>query len=262
MKIQKIFSIIFCFLAVSCFSWLSDFSQSRRKLNRGQCSESFRYFSYLKTLTSKQKSFALKAGRFCEDKSPKIALLFYERWLKEQGGSSHEARVTEKRLAWVSFYKINDYEKAVFYYDRLLNQNPFGKDWFENQYGMAESFFKLKKHSQGLLEVEKILNRNRVSLKNKQKALQLKGSLLMALGEYDKAIAFFKDQVERFPERSEVFHKYLAIIFETQGRYQLAIEELKKISSPAAEEKIRALTRRLAHRPKAFNEKIKVNETR
>ena len=252
MKIQKIFSIIFCFLTVSCFSWLSDFSQSRRKLNQGQCSESFKHFSYLKTLTNKQKSFALKAGRDCEDKNPKIAVLFYERWLKEQSAPSRTVRATEKKLAWLSFYKINDYEKAVFYYDRLLNQNPFGEDWFENQYGLAESFFKLKKHSQSLLEVEKILKRNHLPLKNKQKALQLKGSLLMALGEYDRAIIFFKNQAEQFPERAEIFLKYLAIIFETQGRYQLAIEELKKISNPAAEEKIRTLTRRLARRPKGF----------
>ena len=253
MKIQKIFSIIFCFLTVSCFSWISDFSQSRRKLNQGQCFESFKHFSYIKTLTNKQKSFALKAGRDCEDKNPKIAVLFYERWLKEQQSSpSREVRIAEKRVAWLSFYKVNDYEKAVFYYDRLLSQKPFGEDWFENQYGLSESFFKLKKYSQSLLEVEKILKQPPLPLKNKQKALQLKGSLLIALGEYDRAITFFKNQVEQFPESAEIFLKYLAIIFETQGQYQLAIEELKKISNPAAEEKIRALTRRLARRPKAF----------
>ena len=250
MKIQKIFSIVFCLSAASCFSWFSDFAKSKRSLRKEQCSESFKHFSYLKNLTTKQKLFALKAGQICAEKNIPIAVLFYEKWLKEFEGAKEKLREIEKKLAELSFYKMRDYEKAIFYYDRLLTQYPSGKDLFDLQYGLSESFFKLKKYSQGLLEVEKILKQSSLPPGNRQKALQLKGSLLMALGEYGKAIDFFKFQVERFPEKAKIFRRYLAVIFETQGRYQLAIEELKKISSPSAAEKIEALTRRLARRPK------------
>lgn len=250
MKIQKIFSLVFCLLATSCFSWFSDFAKSRRSLRKGQCSESFKHFSYLESLNAKQKLFALRAGRTCEEKKTPIAVLFYERWLKEFESATEKTREMEKKLAELSFYKLRDYEKAIFYYDRLLTQDSSGKDLFDLQYGLSESFFKLKKYSQSLLEVEKILKQKSLRPEDRQKALQLKGSLLMALEEYDKAIDFFKIQVERFPERAKTFHKYLALIFETQGRYQLAIEELKKISSPSSAEKIEALTRRLSRRPK------------
>ena len=250
MKIQKIFSIVFCLFTASCFSWFSDFSKSKRSLHRERCSKSFKHFSYLKSLTAKQKLFALKAGRICEEKSTSIAVLFYEKWIKEFESATEKTREVEKKLAELSFYKLRDYEKAIFYYDRLLTQYPSGKDSFDFQYGLSESFFKLEKYSQSLLEVEKLLKRSSLRPEDRQKALQLKGSLLMALEEYDKAIDFFRIQVERFPEKAKTFHKYLAIIFETQGRYQLAIEELKKISSPSSAEKIEALTRRLARRPK------------
>lgn len=252
MKIQKIFSVVLCFLAVSCFSWLSDFSQARRKLRRGQCPESFRYFSYLKNLTGKQKSFALKAGQLCEEKDPQTAVLFYERWLRESGAASGDLQAVEEKLAGLSFYKTEDYGKAVFYYDRLLRKSPDPKSRFKNRYGLAESFFRLKKYSQSLLEVEKILKQPKVSLKNRQKTLQLKGSLLMALEDYDKAIPFFKTQVEQFPESAGVFRKYLAIIFESQGRYFQAIEELRHLPGPASEKKIQDLSRRLSQRPKGF----------
>ena len=123
MKIQKIFSAVLCLLAVSCFSHLSDFVQARRKLRRGHCAESFRHFSYLKDLTEKQKSFVLEAGRFCEEKDSHIAVLFYERWLRESGAVSSDLQAVEKKLAWLSFYKTGNYEKAVFYYDRLLRKS-------------------------------------------------------------------------------------------------------------------------------------------
>ena len=261
MKIQKIFSVIFCLLAVSCFSRLSDFSQARWKLHKGQCAESFRHFSYLKNLTRKQKSFALKAGQFCEKREPQIAVLFYEIWLKESGVASGDLQAVEKKLAEVSFYKTGNYEKAVFYYDRLLRKGSSPENMFENQYGLAESFFKLKKYSQSLLEVEKILKQPALSLNNRQEALQLKGSLLMALEDYERAIPFFKKQVERFPEKAGVFRKYLAIIFETQGRYSLAIEELRQIPGPASEEKIQDMNRLLARQPKGFNKDALVDKT-
>ena len=252
MKIQKIFSGLLCLLTVSCFSWFSDFSQSKRKLSRGECSESFKYFSYLRNLNEKQRAFALKAGRVCEDKDLQAALLFYEKWLKETEAFSVEARAVKKTLAHLSFYKARNYEKAAFYYARLLSEGSSSEERFYNQYGLAEAFFKLKKYSQSLLEVEKILQQKNLVPKKEQKALQLKGSLLMALKDYKKATEFFTLQAERFPEKAGFFRKYLALIFETQGRYQLAIEELKKISDPSAEEKIKALTRQITRQPKGF----------
>ena len=132
-------------------------------------------------------------------KLPKPAFLFYERWLREQALSLKGARArrqerqtVEKALARLSFYSLKNYEKAVFYYDRLLREDDLSEeDRLKSRFNLAESFFQLKKPSQSLLETEKLLKQKGISPKVERKALDLKGSLLMAMREYEKSPGVF-----------------------------------------------------------------------
>ena len=47
----------------------------------------------------------------------------------------------------------------------------------------------------------------------------------------------------------EIFHRYLALIFETQGKYDQAAGELEKIPSLSARKKAESLKRRKAAPP-------------
>ena len=254
-----VFYLVLSLSLCSCFSRRADFSVAERALKEGRCAPSFKRFSRLTELKEKHRSFALRAGRFCSAKDPETAVLFYERWLREQallfkGAPSAQKKIqaVEKTLAGLFFYKLKNYEKAVFYYDRLLREKGLSEgDRLQSRFNLAESFFRLEKPSQSLLETEKILKQNNLSPKNRQKALDLKGSLLMALKDYEKAKVFFENQIKRFPERTAVFRQYLTLIFETQGKYDQAIEELEKSPSSAPRKKIESLKRQKAARPKA-----------
>ena len=237
----------------SCVSPFSDFSRSRRALKRNDCVKSAGYFFRIPSLNDRQSAFALKAGLFCEKRDPASAIVFYEKWIMEQKNSS-KARVikreVEKKLAHIAFYGLKNYEKAIHYYYRLLETATLAEDRFQNHYGMAKAFFKLKKYSQGLLEAEKILKDGDLSPGNRQAVLRLKGSLLMVLERYDEAVAFFRRMIQVFPKKNSIFREYLAFIFETQGKYELAVEQLKKIPHPSAKEKIQSLSRYMKNRPK------------
>ena len=252
MSVSILFGAIFLFL-VSCVSPFSDFSRSRRALKRNDCVKSAGHFSRIPDLNNRQSAFALKAGLFCEKKDPGSAIVFYEKWIMEKKNSPKTRameREIEKKSAHIAFYGLKNYEKAIHYYYRLLESATSAEDRFQNHYGMAKAFFKLKKYSQSLLEVEKILKINDLSPGNRQTVLQLKGSLLMALERHEEAVAFFRRMIQVFPKKNSIFREYLAFIFEAQGKYELAVEQLKKIPHPSAKEKIQSLSRYMKNRPK------------
>ena len=91
----------------------------------------------------------------------------------------------------------------------------------------------------------------RDTLKNREKAILLKSSLLIILKDYKTAVPFFREQIEKYPEKESFFRKYLALIFENQAKILSALKELERIkpSTPFLEKKIKDLRDRLDNQP-------------
>ena len=242
------FGVLLLFLS-GCFSRFGDFSKAERAFLKGDCRKAAQYFSRLSKFSLKQRKFALKAARNCEiAKDYFSALFFYEAFLSEVKGDE-DLKIT-KTVAEMLFYKIQNYEKALKYYENLRKQTKKTKEQFEAGYHISECFHHLQKYLQALSEVDKILSL-RVSHKDRQKAVLLKSSVLMHLKDYETAVPFFREQIKEYPEKEEFFRQYLAFIFESQAKILAAIKELEKIkpSRPFLEKKIEALYKRLQRQP-------------
>ena len=216
---------------------------------KGDCKQVAKHFSRLLKLNLKQQKFALQAAESCEKKKDyQSALFFYEALLPEI--KEEEALRVKKRIADILFYHIKNYEKALIYYDALLQEAKGIRDKFDLGYQMSECFYHLKKYSQALWEVNKIL-KFRATLKNRQKAVLLKSSLLILLKDYETAVPFFREQIGKYPKKEVFFRQYLALVFENQAKILLALRELEQIkpSTPFLEKKIQDLKERLNNQP-------------
>ena len=216
---------------------------------KGDCKKAAKHFSRLSKLNLKKQEFAFKAAQACEEKKAYFsALFFYETLLPEVKGK--EALKIKQIVAGIYFYKVKNYETALRYYEELLKGGKDPREKFEAGYHISESFYQLKKYSQALLEVNKILAL-RASIKNREKAVLLKSSVLLALKDYERAVPFFKEQMKKYPEKEGFFRQYLAVVFENQAEFLPAIRELEKIkpSNSFLERKIKELYERLESQP-------------
>ena len=246
---QALWCLFVCFFLTGCFSRFSWFSRAEKSLSKGDCPKAVKYFSRILKPNPRQKKFALKAAEACErKKSYPSALFFYEALLQETKGK--ETVRIKRKTADLLFYQIKNYEKALKYYDALLQDAEGIREKFDLGYQISKCFYHLGKHSQALLEVNKIL-RFRDTLKNREKAVLLKSSLLMVLKDYKTAVPFFREQIKKYPKKETFFREYLALVFENQARILLALKELEQIkpSTPFLEKKIRDLRERLDNQP-------------
>ena len=246
---QTLKVLLVCFLLTGCFSRFGAFSRAESFFLRGDCEKAAKHFSRLSKLNLKEQEFALKAAQTCEEKKNYFpAVYFYEVLFPEV--KEEKALKIKKIIAEIYFYKIKNHEGALKYYSAVLEQTEGTRDKFEAGYHISESFYRLKKSSQALLEINKILAL-RASLKNREKAILLKSSILMSLKDYEVAVPFFREQMEKYPEREAFFRQYLAVIFENQAKILSAIKELEKIkpSNSFLEKKIKELYKRLENQP-------------
>lgn len=249
LKIEALLCFFACVFLTGCLSGFSWFSKSEKSLLKGNCLQAAKYFSRILKPNPKQQKFALRAAESCESqKAYQPALIFYEALLPEIKG--REAFRVKKKIAEILFYQIKNYEKALKYYYALLQQVKGIREQFDLGYQISKCFYHLGKHSQALLEVNKIL-KFRDTLKNREKAVLLKSSLLVVLKDYKTAIPFFRKQIEKYPKRETFFREYLALVFENQAKILLALKELERIkpSTPFLEKKIRDLRERLDNQP-------------
>jgi len=156
----------------------------------------------------------------------------------------------EKKTAELAYYKWADFEKALKYYTRLLERPLEPGEHFLFQYQIARSFLKLKKNSQALIEAEKCFFKG-ISKLEKRKAILLKLEVLISLKDFSLAEKLIKSALKDLPEDQDFLRESLAIIYESENRLSLAVEELKQIQNPSSfiEIKIKRLEQRLKNQP-------------
>lgn len=156
----------------------------------------------------------------------------------------------EKKTAELAYYKWGDFEKALKYYTRLLERPLEPGERFLFQYQIARSFLKLEKNSQALIEAEKSFFKG-ISNQEKKKALLLKLEILISQKNFSPAEKLIKESLKDLPEDQDFLRESLAVIYESENRLSLAVEELKQIQKPSSfiEVKIKRLEERLENQP-------------
>ena len=223
--------------------------------NRSLCDQTQKKFLETINLSQKAQKKGQKALVGClKENKTKAAFFILEKLLTEEIKKPQKdlkkIQQFENQLAKLAFYELKNYEKAIKYYTKLLNKHLKTDKSFEIQFHISKSFFYLNKHSQALRELEKAFLKTS-DLQQKQKALVLKGRILIAQKNFKQALNFFEDQIKHFPKQETLFREYKALIYESQKDFLLAIQELEKIT-PKKEftiRKIKRLKERLSNQP-------------
>ncbi|MCY4321999.1 MAG: hypothetical protein OXC37_06340 [Bdellovibrionaceae bacterium] len=198
--------------------------------------------------------FLDKAKTCLKENKPKQAVIILEHLLqrdKIQEVNFEQQKELTKELANKSFYYLKNYRKALKYYTALLKMPLKPREKISIQHYKAKSFYYLKKHSQALKEIEKNLTKE-LSIEERKKALLLKAEIFIAQNQFDKAGHLFQNQIESFPDQEDFFRENLAVIYESQKKFSMAIEELEKIEKPSSFvlKKIKRLKARKNNQPR------------
>ena len=156
----------------------------------------------------------------------------------------------EKRVSDLAFYKWNNYEKAIKYYSQLLKRPLEPGEKFLFQYQIASSYLKLEKNSQALIENKKSLFKG-ITKEERRKALLLQLEIFIVQREFLLAENLIKKLLKDFKKDQVFLRETLATLYESQDKFSLAIEELKKIQyeKDFIRIKIKQLEERLKNQP-------------
>ena len=156
----------------------------------------------------------------------------------------------EKKSAKLAYYKWKNYEKAIKYYSRLLKRPLDPGELFLFQYQIANSYFKLEKSSQSLIELEKSLFAG-MTKQERRKALFLKLQIFLFQKNFSSSESLIKKLLKEFPRDQDFLRETLTVLYESQNKLSLAIEELKEIKkeNPFIKSKIERLEERLENQP-------------
>ena len=156
----------------------------------------------------------------------------------------------EKKSAKLAYYKWKNYEKAIKYYSRLLKRPLDPGELFLFQHQIASSYFKLEKSSQSLIELEKSFFAG-MTKQERRKAFFFKLQIFLFQKDFSSSENLIKKLLKEFPKDQDFLRETLAVLYESQNKLSLAIEELKEINKETLfiKSKIKRLEERLENQP-------------
>ena len=264
------------FLTASCVR-SGPLPQAKSLLKKGRCAEAAKALSSRAPLTPAALRFARRAAKFCASKKKwRGAALFYEILLNEERDPS-AAREIQKALAFIAGEKLKNCPLALRHYEALSQSALSSAEKFWTGLKKAECFLKTEKKEQALWETEQALSHfgaaasasgssaSRgasaaggalaagavLSRAHQIQAVLMKARLLSALRRYDQALSFLQKAIREHPDKSPLFRRERAFIFEKRRDLQASLSELEKIrpQSPFLERKMQALRERIKAAP-------------
>ena len=248
---KKKYFAFFVLATVTCFfiwkgmkvSFKKDCSSLYKKYSKNLSKDPFH-------LSSKQEKILLEHLDSCTEE--KEIWLLFEMLSKNYSrqGLILKLKRLEKKAIELAYYKWNNYEKAIKYYSRLLNKPLDPGEQFLFQYQKAKSFLMLKKVSQALIEIEKCFFKG-ISQEERRKAFLLKLQILIFQKNFSVAIALIENMIKDLPKDQDFLRESLAVVYESQNKLSLAVEELKQIKKRTSfiEIKIKRLEERIKNQP-------------
>ncbi|MBL1198959.1 MAG: tetratricopeptide repeat protein [Nostoc sp. GBBB01] len=117
-----------------------------------------------------------------------------------------------------SYYKQNQYENAIPYYNQALNLNPYFLDCY---FYRGISFYEIKDYEKAIRDFNTIISIN----PNEHKAYSNRGLALFAINNIKEAIQDFTNSISILINHTALAYYYRGIICNAIGKNQQAIED-------------------------------------
>jgi tetratricopeptide (TPR) repeat protein len=178
---------------------------------------------------------ALEAARlgaklaFLEVKDYPHALLFFEH-LVLYSPDAGERLESQKRIAEIYFERTSEHDKAIIEFNKLLQLSLPKAEEMQIRMNLAKSLFYLNRFQESESELEIILDQEKTGPRAFEAKL-LKGNIYFSTKQLSRAIALFKELMEKEPQRSqeEQVAVQLAISYEELNQFAEARAVLEKI---------------------------------
>ncbi len=181
-----------------------------------------------------------KGDRFTEKKNYQKAISYYEKVMK--GSNPEIVNKAVSRLAWLNYFYLKDFKKALQFYKYVVVHSPSRDERFSSQekiidiyfhkFGdyissiseiskllevghmknemkaeyklkLAKSYFYLGDFIQAEIEADDLLSMTGIAGKYKFETLLLKGNALLTAKRLQRAVSVYKNLQEEFPKRSK-----------------------------------------------------------
>ena len=195
----------------------------------------------------------LEAGRLLHlglgrDQEALLAYLSLER----DYAATAQAAEARQLVAELYKYRLDDQQRAITAYQRLLDENPEGADRL--QYELADSYFRLNNFEQARIEFENLLRTHPASALGPE--VQFRIAVTHALeGNAEAAMVAYREVTSRWPRSSYAVEARfgLATVLEERERLRDALALLEELQGVYPNPD--ALARRIEHLRQRINTK-------
>ncbi|MGE0526504.1 MAG: tetratricopeptide repeat protein [Bdellovibrionales bacterium] len=162
-----------------------------------------------------------------EAKNYPLAVEFY-RHVILKSPNPEERKTSQKYIAQIQFENLQDYDRSVTEYERLLKLEHGPEEAFHYRLNLAKSHYHLNALEQSLHEIEILLS-GKLSVDQVFDAKVLKASVYVANKQFEKAAELWQEILNTYPERSrkENVALNLVVLYEELKEFGKAIEVLE-----------------------------------
>lgn len=164
-----------------------------------------------------------------EIKDPKKAIEAYQIIITKSNDSA-ERQSAQLRVAEMTFDSLQDYEKAVLEFSKVLSFLKEPTERHRIRLNLARSYFYLNQFFQAHSEIDELLKES-LADELRFSVMQLKGNIFLAEKKFKEAIAVFTELSEEHPEKAlkENIGLTLAVSHEENNDYKSAIKVLESL---------------------------------
>jgi lipopolysaccharide biosynthesis regulator YciM len=209
-----------------------DYSQAKEESNQGHFPAALNGFDRV-IKRSPQSDYALRAARegariaMLEVKEYRRAADYYQ-FLVLHSKDPKERVSAQKQLAAIYFDQLQNYERAILEYNKLVTESESDVEIATYKLDIARANYYLNNFFQAQSELDDVLKRN-VGDNERFSAQVLKSNIYIAQKEYPKAIEILKKVIAIYPQKSlaENVYQTLAVCYEESGNFADAIKMLE-----------------------------------
>jgi tetratricopeptide (TPR) repeat protein len=141
-----------------------------------------------------------------------------------------ERRRAQENVAQIYFEHLQDYNQAVYEYEKLLKQNLPDPEAFKFRLNLARSHFELNNLEQAANELDTLLAR-KLEPDQVFDVKQLKANIQVAGKNLPSAVQSWEEMLKDFPDRAkrEKVALNLVVVYEELKDFTKAIETLEKM---------------------------------
>lgn len=182
-----------------------------------------------------REEYGIKAAReasriaFYEIKDYKRSIEFF-RHLVMYSVDPGERRQSQMIIADIYFDHLNDYQKSITEYNRILEMPHSHSEQVEIRMKVARAYYHMNNFFQAESEVDEML-RSTIDDDQKFDCLMLKANIYLGMKDLGRAATIFKTVLTSFPKRAaqENVALTLAVAYEEQGDFAAAIGTLESM---------------------------------